>query len=124
MSSLDLYKSRLKVLGNTAGMNRKTQSDVIMEQTWNNDIQTRTCYLYDYFHDRDSDKLRGYDPSTDVNKFAISCKLFFWKAVSHSEIDILCCAFTTEDRAIRSIAILFISLLLKCKIAVVNLKWT
>ena len=89
MSSLDLYKSRLKVLGNTAGMNRKTQSDVIMEQTWNNDIQTRTCYLYDYFHDRDSDKLRGYDPSTDVNKFAISCKFIIYQygTVSKDQVE-------------------------------------
>ena len=29
----------------------KNQSDEIMEQTWDNDIQSKICYIYDFYHD-------------------------------------------------------------------------
>lgn len=35
----------------TIGQIYKEQSDFIMEETWDNDIQSKTCYIYDYFHD-------------------------------------------------------------------------
>ena len=35
----------------TIGQIYKEQSDFVMEQTWENDIATRTCYIYDHFHD-------------------------------------------------------------------------
>ena len=35
----------------TIGQIYKEQSDWAMEQTFENDIATRTCYIYDYFHD-------------------------------------------------------------------------
>lgn len=35
----------------TLGQIYKEQSDWAMEQTFENDIATRTCYIYDYFHD-------------------------------------------------------------------------
>ena len=89
MGSIDLYKSRLGILGSSGGTVRKSKSDLIMEQTWENDIQTRTCYLYDYFHDGDSDKLKGYDPSLDSNKFAISCKFIIYQygTVSKDQVE-------------------------------------
>lgn len=35
----------------TIGQQIKKQSDDVMEATWDNDIQSRVCYLYDYYHD-------------------------------------------------------------------------
>ena len=35
----------------TIGQIYKEQSDELMEWTWDNDIQSKVCYIYDYFHD-------------------------------------------------------------------------
>lgn len=35
----------------TIGQIHKEQSDWSMEYTWDNDIQSKVCYIYDYFHD-------------------------------------------------------------------------
>lgn len=35
----------------TIGQIYKEQSDWAMEQTWNNDIQSKICYIYDFYHD-------------------------------------------------------------------------
>lgn len=51
MSVYDLHRKRMKLQGNTIGQIHKQQSDDIMEQTFENDIATRICYIYDYFHD-------------------------------------------------------------------------
>ena len=51
MPSLDLYKQRLQQRGNTIGQVHKYNSDQIMEQTWDRDIQSKICYIYDYHHD-------------------------------------------------------------------------
>ena len=47
MSVYDLHRKRMKSQGNTIGQILKQQSDDIMEQTFENDIATRTCYIYD-----------------------------------------------------------------------------
>ena len=35
----------------TIGQIHKEESDWYMEATWDNDIQSKICYIYDYFHD-------------------------------------------------------------------------
>ena len=35
----------------TIGQIYKEQSDFVIEETWNNDLQSKTAYIYDYFHD-------------------------------------------------------------------------
>ena len=35
----------------TIGQIYKEESDWYMEATWDNDIQSKICYIYDYFHD-------------------------------------------------------------------------
>lgn len=35
----------------TLGQIYKEQSDWAMEQTWDNDIQSKICYIYDFYHD-------------------------------------------------------------------------
>lgn len=40
----------------TIGRIHKENSDELMEMTWDNDIQSKLCYIYDYFHDDQKDK--------------------------------------------------------------------
>lgn len=35
----------------TLGQIYKEESDFLMEETWDNSIASKTCYIYDYFHD-------------------------------------------------------------------------
>ena len=35
----------------TIGQIRKEESDFLMEQTWDGDIQSKVCYIYDFYHD-------------------------------------------------------------------------
>lgn len=35
----------------TIGQIYKEQSDDLMEETWDNDIQSKICYIYDFYHD-------------------------------------------------------------------------
>lgn len=51
MLSLSDYKKNLSRTGNSIGQAHKKNSDLIMEKTWNRDIQSKQCYIYDYFHD-------------------------------------------------------------------------
>lgn len=49
MPNFSDYKTRMG--SNTVGKAFKSQSDMIMEATWYNDLQAVTGYLYDYYHD-------------------------------------------------------------------------
>ena len=40
----------------TVGEISKENSDFLMEQTFENDIQAKHCYIYDYFHDDQPEK--------------------------------------------------------------------
>ena len=58
MSVYESYKKRMKIDTVSTGKNYptlgeklKSDSDLIMEATWNNDIQSKISYIYDYFHD-------------------------------------------------------------------------
>lgn len=45
-----------------------------MEATWNNDIQSKVCYIYDYYHDSEPDKRKGLSPETDPYKTRVDAK--------------------------------------------------
>lgn len=51
MPSLLEYKTYLARQGKAIGEAHKSNSDMIMEQTWNNDVQSKKCYIYDHYHD-------------------------------------------------------------------------
>lgn len=72
MPSLDTIR-RVRGSG-TVGQVHKAQSDMVMESTWDNDISTRICYLYDYWHDDFKTQLRNLSPEKDKNKVPISLK--------------------------------------------------
>ena len=50
----------------TIGQIYKEQSDWAMEQTWDNDIQSKICYIYDFYHDDQPRLAEGmtYDNTT------------------------------------------------------------
>ena len=60
----------------TIGNQLKEMSDFGMQETWDNNIQTRTCYIYDYHHDDQFDETRrsGYDPSLSKSKIKVDLK--------------------------------------------------
>lgn len=61
--------------GRTLGQTRKDDSDLIMEATWDGDIQSRTAWVYDMYHDPNPRKLRNLNPEKDEGKFPLEIKL-------------------------------------------------
>ena len=58
MSVYDFYKRKTQVDTHSTGKNYstlgeklKSDSDTLMELTWDNDIQSKVCYIYDFYHD-------------------------------------------------------------------------
>ena len=47
MGKFAILKSILSSSGSTNGQIRKNESDQIMDITWNEDIQSKKCYIYD-----------------------------------------------------------------------------
>lgn len=59
MPSLEMARRIASVKNNgakTIGQIHKENSDWLMDYTWEGDIQSRVCYVYDYFHDNEKDK--------------------------------------------------------------------
>lgn len=72
--NLESYKRILGGYGKTLGEVRKNQSDMIMENTWNGDIQSKICYIYDYYHDDEPDKAYKLSPQKSSTKTMIPAK--------------------------------------------------
>ena len=58
MSLYEYYKRKMKVDTCSTGKNYptlgeklKSDSDMLMELTWDSDIQSKICYIYDFYHD-------------------------------------------------------------------------
>ena len=58
----------------TNGEAHKIESDMVMEETWYDDIQTRTAYFYDYEHDAHPRQFEGLSPMDDLDKVPITIK--------------------------------------------------
>ena len=52
------FREAKRVYGSnlTIGQQLKQMSDMAMEETWDNNIQSKVCYIYDYYHDDQPDK--------------------------------------------------------------------
>ena len=50
---MDNYIKRMSLKGSKMGEALKKQSDMIMINTWDRDIQSKDCLIYDYWHDTD-----------------------------------------------------------------------
>lgn len=61
--------------GGTPAREMLHNSDMIMEETWYSDPQSRVCYIYDYYHD-DHKELNRYEAAkaSDDNKIKIDAK--------------------------------------------------
>lgn len=77
MPSLEAARRMLSVENNgatTIGQIHKDTSDKYMEWTWNDDVQSRICYIYDYKHD-DTPTLKDHIAhSDDTTKTKIDAK--------------------------------------------------
>lgn len=59
----------------THGQQLKVMADEIMQQTFDTDIGTRQCYIYDYYHDDQFDEgLSGYNPALSKTKIPVKLK--------------------------------------------------
>ena len=67
-----------QILGgnNTLGRVHKQQSDMVMKETWWNDIQAQIAYCYDYSHDVGDERFKLIDlhPADDANKTPVAIK--------------------------------------------------
>lgn len=81
MPSLSEYKSYLSHQGNIIGQAHQSNSDMIMEQTWDRDIQSKKCYIYDYYHD-DQPWLRDGMTYENTTKTPIDAKFIITTAQS------------------------------------------
>ena len=73
MSLYEYYKRKMKVDTCSTGKNYptlgeklKSDSDMLMELTWDSDIQSKICYIYDFYHDDQPRLAEGmtYDTTT------------------------------------------------------------
>lgn len=71
----------------THGQQLKAMADDVIQQTWDNDIATRQCYIYDYYHDDKPELLRGYNPAECTDKIPVSLKFIIksYKTVSKDD---------------------------------------
>lgn len=77
MPSLSTYKKYMKSKGDTVADMIRNHSDFAMEETWDRDLTSKVCYIYDYFHDDDKEHNYGmtYENTTKTKidaKFQIS----------------------------------------------------
>lgn len=73
MLSFDDYKKKYNNVG-TIGQQLKQMSDEVMQETFDNNIVTRQCYIYDYYHDDQADMEYGYNPSLSKTKVPVKLK--------------------------------------------------
>ena len=80
-----VYTQLLKT--NIPGRARKMQSDVIMENTWWQDIQAQTAYLYDMYHDTGDEHflLNDLHPQDNPDKIAIPIKFIRHEKQTYSK---------------------------------------
>lgn len=74
MLTFNDYKRIKNTTIKTNGQQRKHQSDVIMEATWSEDLQSKIAYLYDWYHDDEPLKLRNLNSPNSPVKVPIEIK--------------------------------------------------
>lgn len=89
MPSLEVYKRLLSSQGQTSGQAKKIHSDIAMEATWDNDIQSKTAYIYDYYHDDQPDLVKHmtYDKNSTKTKIDIKFIVNSYGSLSKDDVD-------------------------------------
>ena len=86
MPSLGTMKKVYQNVG-SHGQQLKAMADEVMQQTFDLDIQTKQCYIYDYYHDDQFDEgLSGYNPALSQTKIPVKLK-FIVKAYKSAAKD-------------------------------------
>lgn len=83
MPSFFNYQKKLGL--HTNGEARKIQSDMIMDATWDEDIATRTCYFYDWYHDEHRTQLDNMKSESDINKIPMRIKFIVSSSQTYSK---------------------------------------
>ncbi|MFR3658987.1 MAG: hypothetical protein ACLTWK_12050 [Eisenbergiella sp.] len=65
------------------GQIHKENSDLFMEETWGNDVNSKMCYIYDYYHDDQPDR-KDHMTYEGTTKYRIDAKFIISK---HQSID-------------------------------------
>lgn len=80
MSAYDNYRSRMNTIPLENGLNyvspgqqAKTESDRAMDELFFTDLQSKVCYIYDYFHD-DQPDLKDHMTYSHTTKIRIDAK--------------------------------------------------
>ena len=69
------------------GQQLKEMSDMFMQHTFDTDIGTKLCYIYDYYHDDQADIEYGYNPTLSKTKFPVKLKFIVKTYKSMSKED-------------------------------------
>lgn len=87
MPSFEDMQNRHQNVG-SYGHQLKVMSDMFMQHTFDNDIATRLCYIYDYFHDDQfNEGLEGYNPSLSREKIPVKLKFIIKEYKTASKDD-------------------------------------
>lgn len=105
MSAYDFYQRKMKVNGNstgksysTLGEKLKSDSDTLMELTWDNNEQSKLCYIYDWKHD-DSPNMNIGMTYENTTKTPIDAKILVSKYGSiDKDSPILQCQFKPSQK--------------------------
>ncbi|MDT3386788.1 MAG: hypothetical protein LIR46_03340 [Bacteroidota bacterium] len=84
MPTLEKYRERLSEYGKNNGQARKSHADQIVESTWYNDLATRTCYLFDFMHDPQPDKLNDLTPD-DSMQIPVDVKYLVYSSQTYAK---------------------------------------
>ena len=72
----------------TIGQIYKEQSDELMEWTWDNDIQSKVCYIYDYFRDNQPDKNVGMTyENTTKTKIGVKFIVKTYQSIDKDQVE-------------------------------------
>lgn len=88
MSAYNFYRKKYDITNNspaptTLGQKLKQEADQMMDVTWDSDLQSKICYIYDYYHDDQPDK-KDHMTYEYTTKTRIDAK-FFMK--THQSLD-------------------------------------
>lgn len=95
MSAFDFYQRQVSFTPSYSGNNELTlgerlkhQSDDLMETTWWNDIQSKVCYIYDFFHDDQKELNKGMD-YINTTKMKIDAKFIItqYSSISKDQVE-------------------------------------
>lgn len=95
MSAYDFYQRKMKVNGSstgkchsTLGEKLKSDSDTLMELTWDNDPQSKVAYIYDYFHD-DQPEIKDHMTYENTTKTRIDIKFIVksYQSMDKDQVD-------------------------------------